>query len=71
MAESGGADRIANTLLDKFGEKKVHWAMMLIVAFMVGMPVFFEVGHVLLITIVYTIVKEWVYCFGNRDSHVS
>jgi gluconate:H+ symporter, GntP family len=57
MAESGGADRIATTLLDKFGEKKVHWAMM-IVAFIVGMPVFFEVGVVLLIPLVYTIAKR-------------
>src|SRR5207249_9249758 len=28
MAESGGADRIAHTLIDAFGEDRVHWAMM-------------------------------------------
>jgi gluconate:H+ symporter, GntP family len=27
MAESGGAERIATTLVDRFGEKRVHWAM--------------------------------------------
>ena len=57
LAESGGADQIANTLLNKFGERKVHWAMM-IVAFIVGIPVFFEVGLVLLIPLVYTVAME-------------
>jgi len=28
MAESGGAERIANTLIGWFGEKYIHWAMM-------------------------------------------
>jgi hypothetical protein len=41
MAESGGAERIANTMIKAFGEKNVHWAMMT-VAFIVGLPVFFE-----------------------------
>ncbi|MBL5799274.1 GntP family permease [Bacillus sporothermodurans] len=57
LAESCGADQIANTLLNKFGEKKVHWAMM-IVAFIVGIPVFFEVGLVLLIPLVYTVARR-------------
>ncbi|MGQ0415338.1 GntT/GntP/DsdX family permease [Bacillus sp. HC-TM] len=35
MAESGGAERIANTLINRFGKKRVHWAMMF-VAFLVG-----------------------------------
>ncbi|MES7365657.1 gluconate transporter, partial [Cutibacterium acnes] len=43
MAESGGAERIARTLINLFGEKNVHWAMMF-VAFIVGIPVFFQVG---------------------------
>src|SRR4051812_46675656 len=29
MAESGAATRIATTLIATFGERKVHWAMML------------------------------------------
>src|SRR3982750_3038683 len=40
MAESGGAERIAHTLIGAFGEKRVHWAMAA-VAFIVGIPVFF------------------------------
>ena len=39
MAESGGAERIARTLIKVFGEKNVHWAMM-VVAVICGIPVF-------------------------------
>jgi len=54
MAESGAAARIAMTLIDWFGERRVHWALM-IVAFILGIPVFFQVGFVLLIPLVFTI----------------
>lgn len=57
MAESGGATRIARTLIDVFGEKRVHWAMMT-VALIVGLPVFWEVGFVLLVPIVFTVAKR-------------
>lgn len=54
MAESGGAERIAQTMIGWFGPAKVHWAMMA-AAFLVGLPVFFEVGFVLLMPIVFTV----------------
>ncbi|MWC29842.1 GntP family permease [Paenibacillus sp. MMS18-CY102] len=57
MAESGGAEKIATTLIDRFGEKRVHWAMML-VGFLVGIPVFFEVGVILLIPIVFIVARK-------------
>ena len=57
MAESGGAARIATTLIAKFGETRVHWAIMF-VAFIVGIPVFFQVGFVLLIPLVFTIARR-------------
>lgn len=57
MAESGGAERIATTMIDFFGEKHIHWAMM-IVAIIVGLPVFFEVGFVLLIPIAFNVAKR-------------
>jgi gluconate:H+ symporter, GntP family len=57
MAESGGAERIARTLIGFFGEKNVHWAMMTI-ALVVGMPVFFEVGFVLLVPIAFNVAKR-------------
>src|SRR6266480_2186005 len=57
MAESGAATRIATTLIDLFGVQRVHWAIM-IVAFIVGIPVFFQVGFVLLIPLVFTIARR-------------
>ena len=57
MAESGGAERIARTLIARFGTRNVHWAMMLI-AFCVGLPIFFEVGFVLLIPIVLNVARR-------------
>ena len=57
MAESGGAERIARTLIAWFGVKHVHWAMML-VAFGIGLPIFFEVGFVLLVPIVFNVARR-------------
>jgi gluconate:H+ symporter, GntP family len=57
MAESGGANRIAYTLIRLFGEKRVHWAMAAI-GFLIGLPVFFEVGFVLLIPIAYSVARR-------------
>jgi len=57
MAESGGADRIAHTLIQLFGEQRVPWAMM-VVGLLVGLPVFFEVGFVLLVPIAFNIARR-------------
>lgn len=57
LADGGGANRIADTLIDTFGQKHVQWAM-LIAAFIVGIALFFEVGLVLLIPLVFTIAKR-------------
>jgi GntP family gluconate:H+ symporter len=57
MAESGGAERIAHTVIAAFGERRVHWAMA-VIAFIVGIPVFFEVGFVLLVPIAFTVAKR-------------
>src|ERR1700754_2662826 len=37
MAESGGAERVATTLINFFGAKNIHWAMM-ILAIIGGLP---------------------------------
>jgi len=57
MAESGGAERIAHTVIDAFGENNVHWAMGCI-AFLVGVPVFFDVGFVLLVPIAFNVARR-------------
>jgi GntP family gluconate:H+ symporter len=57
MAESGGADQIAFTLIRLFGEENITWAMM-VIGFIVGLPAFFEVGFVLLIPIAFTVASR-------------
>jgi GntP family gluconate:H+ symporter len=57
MAESGAATRIATTLIARFGDRRVHWTIM-VVAFILGIPVFFEVGFVLLVPLVFTIARR-------------
>ncbi|WP_077623250.1 GntP family permease [Sediminibacillus massiliensis] len=54
---SGGAERIAQTLLKKFGEGKAQWALVL-TGFLVAIPVFFDVGFIILMPLVYTIAKK-------------
>jgi gluconate:H+ symporter, GntP family len=57
IADSGGAQRIAMTLVNKFGEKNIQWAVVF-ASFIIGVALFFEVGLVLLIPIVFAISKE-------------
>src|SRR5476649_3064134 len=57
MAESGGADQIAQTLIRAFGKERVQWAMMF-AAFLVGIPLFFEIGFVLLIPLVFIVARR-------------
>ena len=57
MAESGGAQRIATTLINVFGREKVKWAVCL-TGFIVGIALFYEIGFVLLIPLVFTIAAE-------------
>lgn len=57
LADGGGATRIAHTLIAKFGLKHIQWAVV-VASFIIGVALFFEVGLVLLIPIVYTIAKE-------------
>lgn len=54
---SGGAERLALTLVDKFGEKNVSWALAL-TGFIVSIPVFLDVALVILIPIVYSLVRK-------------
>ena len=57
MADSGGADQIARTLIRAFGKERVQWAMMF-AAFLVGIPLFFEIGFVLLIPLVFIVARR-------------
>ncbi|MFC7321781.1 gluconate:H+ symporter [Halobacillus campisalis] len=54
---SGGAERLAQTLIAKFGEDKAQWALG-ITGFLVAIPVFFDVGFIILVPIVYGLAKK-------------
>ncbi|YCA42204.1 GntP family permease [Bacillus sp. JZ8] len=56
MAESGAGMRVADFFIRSFGRKKLPWAM-LISGFVIGIPVFFEVGIIILIPLVISIYK--------------
>ncbi|WP_125702967.1 gluconate:H+ symporter [Lacticaseibacillus daqingensis] len=57
VADAGGAYRIAHTLIDKFGRKRLQWAVV-VAAFIIGIALFFEVGIVLLVPIIFAIAIE-------------
>ena len=54
LADSGGAQRIALTLIYKFGKNRIQLAVV-ITGFIVGIALFYEIGFVLLIPLVFTI----------------
>jgi len=57
LADSGGADRIAVTMLGRGGHRRIPWAMALVAA-IIGIPLFFEIGVVLLIPIIFTVARR-------------
>ena len=57
ISDAGGAQRIAVTLIEKFGERNVQWAVVA-ASFIIGIALFFEVGLVLLVPIVLTMAKQ-------------
>ncbi|MGB6778618.1 MAG: gluconate:H+ symporter [Planococcus citreus] len=54
---SGGAERLAATMIAKFGEDKAPWALG-VTGFIVAIPVFFDVGFIILVPIVYSLAKK-------------
>jgi gluconate transporter len=57
VANSGAAQKIAMVLMRLFGEKNVTWAMMF-TGFLVGIPLFYNVGFVLLVPLVFSVVQQ-------------
>lgn len=57
LESSGGTEAIARSLIRYFGEKKAHWSLM-IAGFMIAIPIFFDVGFILLIPIVQVLARE-------------
>lgn len=57
LTDTGGADRIVETVLARTSGRRMPWAMLLIAA-LLGLPLFMEVGIVLLIPIVMMVVAR-------------
>jgi GntP family gluconate:H+ symporter len=57
LADSGGADRVIDTLLSKASKAMVPWAMAL-VAIIIGLPMFFEIGLVLLLPVIVLVTQR-------------
>ncbi|MFT8711537.1 gluconate:H+ symporter, partial [Komagataeibacter rhaeticus] len=54
---SGGADRIAMTVVALAGARRLDWAMM-VIGLLVGLSVFFTVGFVILVPLAFSIAKQ-------------
>ena len=57
VQESGGGVRVARTLIDRFGEQRAPLALGL-TGFVIAIPVFFDVGLIILIPLVYAIARR-------------
>lgn len=54
---SGGGRALADWLLVKFGRERAVWAVT-VTAFLVGLPIFFEVGFIILVPLVWNLARE-------------
>lgn len=57
LEASGGADALARSLVTRFGEKNAPWSLAL-TGFLVAIPVFFDIGFIILVPIVYGLTKR-------------
>lgn len=54
---SGAAEQISSTLIRKFGEKNIQWAVLL-TGFLIGIPLYYNAGFVILVPLVFSIAKR-------------
>src|SRR5262252_5999275 len=57
LEHSGGGRALADWLLARFGKERAAWAM-LVAAFLVGLPIFFEFGFIILVPLVWNLARE-------------
>ena len=57
LEHSGGGRVLADWLLNKFGKENAVWAV-LVAAFLIGLPIFFEVGFIILVPLAWNLAKE-------------
>ena len=54
---SGGIERLARGLLEKFGEANAQWALAL-TGFIVSIPIFFDVGFIIIVPLVHGLTRK-------------
>jgi len=57
LESSGGAESLAHYLVKKFGKDRASWAMV-ITGFIIAIPVFFDVGFIILVPIIYALSRD-------------
>src|SRR5690554_2401052 len=57
LESSGGAESLAHYLISKFGKDRASWAMVM-TGFVVAIPVFFDVGFIILVPIIYALARD-------------
>ncbi len=57
LESSGGAESLARSMIRRFGQEKAPWAMAM-AGFAVGIPVFLDVGFIILVPIVYALARD-------------
>jgi GntP family gluconate:H+ symporter len=57
LADSGGADQLVDTIVGRSSERALPWAMAL-VGMIIGLPMFFEIGLVLLMPVIYLVARR-------------
>ncbi len=54
---TGGVESLAKAMLGFFGEKRTSWALM-VTGFLVAIPVFFDVGFIILVPMVFALARK-------------
>lgn len=57
LEEGGAAEKISSTLISKFGQKNIQWAVML-TGFLVGIPLYYNAGFIILVPLVFSIARK-------------
>lgn len=57
LADSGGADQIVDTIVGRSSRRFLPWAMALVGA-LIGLPMFFEIGLVLLMPVIFLVARR-------------
>lgn len=58
VAESGATQQIVDVMVSAFSVKHIHWGLM-ITGFIVGIPLFYGIGFVLLVPLILSIVNQY------------